>query len=83
MGDFWLSCDNVGLWSWQKKYEATELCDGTGWEVEITVEDQEIATYGSNAYPGDDEFPDYSHYPKPFKKFLNAVHKLAGGLPFE
>lgn len=83
-GNYWLACDKVGLWNWQPSYTDTgaELCDGTGWEVEIIVEDREITTFGSNAFPGGDEFPEDCDYPPPFKKFLNAVRMLAGGLPF-
>lgn len=81
--DFWLTCQIVGVWSWHMRYEKVDVCDGTEWEVVIAVEDNQIATSGSNAFPGENDFPDNSGYPKPFKKFLNSVRKLTGGLPFQ
>ncbi|MBU5635901.1 hypothetical protein KOM00_04065 [Geomonas sp. Red69] len=79
---FWLECQKVGLWSWQSKYEGVELCDGTDWEIEIIWDNREVFSCGTNAFPGDDVFTETSDYPPPFKKFLGAVRKLVGGLPF-
>jgi hypothetical protein len=82
-GNFWRACDKAGMWSWEVSYANPNICDGTGWSVQIRLPDRDISTGGSNAFPGDEDCPEYEDYPPPFKKFLRAVRRLARGLPFE
>jgi hypothetical protein len=84
-GAFWLACQKYGVWYWNTSYEDNDIVDGTNWHLHIRLQDREISTGGSNAYPGDQVFPEEGtdEYPLPFKRFLNAVKRLAGGLPFK
>lgn len=81
--NFWTSCHKIGVWHWEDSYENFNVVDGTSWHATIKVQDRFISTGGSNAFPGDAEFPDCDDYPPPFKKFLNAIKRLVGDLPFE
>ena len=82
---FWKTCNNIGIWGWRDRYEATGICDGTGWSLDIEQELRTLHCSGSNAYPDDEPyFEDYvDGYPRPFSRFLKAISRLAGGLTFE
>lgn len=81
--NFWKSCHRAELWAWDEQYADEEICDGTGWSVEILLADREVNSHGSNDYPGAREHSDDGQYPPPFRSFLAAVSRLIGGLPFE
>lgn len=78
--NFWKSCQKVGLWSWEERYNAEDVVDGTQWAVRIDLDDRVLVSSGSNDYPGADRYQDYDPYPPPFSRFLKAVSRLAGGL---
>ena len=82
---FWKTCNKIGIWGWRERYEATGICDGTGWSLDIEQEFGKLHCSGSNAYPDDEPyFEDHVNgYPRPFGRFLKAVSRLAGGLTFE
>lgn len=61
--------DELGVWSWRKKYERNVL-DGTQWSISIQYEGRRVASSGSNDYPRD------------YAEFLTAVQKLLGGRAF-
>ena len=41
------------LLEWKFKYEAPNVCDGTGWSVEIIREGRNLVKSGSNAFPNE------------------------------
>ncbi len=47
----------VNLLDWKYKYEEPNVCDGTGWSVEIFREDRNLVKSGSNAFP--EEWDDF------------------------
>lgn len=42
---------SVNLLGWKYKYVEPNVCDGTGWRVEIYREGRDLVKSGSNAYP--------------------------------
>ncbi|MCF8081801.1 MAG: hypothetical protein K9M96_01795 [Deltaproteobacteria bacterium] len=82
---FWKTCNKIGIWAWRDNYEETGVCDGTGWSLHIEQEFRTLHCSGSNAFPDDDPyFEDFvDGYPRPFSRFLKAISRLIGGLPFE
>lgn len=68
---FWDAIDGINLWTWEDRYENPDMMDGTNWSVELVWGDQQIKSYGSNAYP-----------PK-FKQFCAAVSGLLQGRTFQ
>lgn len=61
--DFWHKMEDMGLWEWNEHYD---LCcfDGTQWKVQISIEDMEIESAGTN------DFPDS------FMEFVEALEDL-------
>jgi hypothetical protein len=65
-----------------------KLTDGTQWEIKIQGNTIAVSASGDNAFPDDNdpEYADYEErygYPRPFRRFLLAVRRLIGWLPFE
>jgi hypothetical protein len=48
---------SVNLLDWKYKYEEPDVCDGTGWSIEIFREGRNLVKSGSNAFP--DEWDDF------------------------
>jgi len=68
---FWLTVDTLKVWSWEKEYVNSEICDGTEWELKIKRKGRRRRKiYGLNAYPQ----PEGT-----FESFLDAITKLSGG----
>jgi hypothetical protein len=57
---------SVNLLDWKYKYEKHNVCDGTGWSIEIFRESRDLVRSGSNAFP--DEWDD----------FCSMIGKVAG-----
>ncbi|MDF0667030.1 MAG: hypothetical protein P0119_13275, partial [Nitrospira sp.] len=72
---FWVAAQLCNLWNWASRYDDTDICDGTQWEVVITLGERNLRSYGSNAYPGGKG----TGYSEPFTLLLRAVRKLVGG----
>ena len=69
--EFWLTVDALKVWSWEKKYINSEICDGTQWELRIKRKGRRRRIIsGSNAYPQ----PEGT-----FESFLDAITKLSRG----
>ena len=69
--EFWLTVDVLKVWSWEKKYVNSEICDGTDWELKIKRKGRRRRKiYGINAYPQ----PEGS-----FESFLDAISTLSRG----
>jgi hypothetical protein len=87
---FWKAMDSAGLWDWQPSYANPGGVDGTHWAVDIAFGDKRIASFGQNAYPGDEPEPadpaeSDSSPPEtdaPFRTYLRAVEDLLGGEHF-
>ena len=68
---FWLTVDTLKVWSWEKEYVNSEICDGTEWELKIKRKGRRRRNiYGLNAYPQ----PEGT-----FESFLDAITKLSRG----
>ena len=68
---FWLTVDTLKVWSWEKEYVNSEICDGTEWELKIKRKGRRRRKiYGINAYPQ----PEGT-----FESFLDAITKLSRG----
>jgi hypothetical protein len=48
---FRAALDRLSVWSWQQRYTDPEVCDGTGWSIEISYADKAIVSGGSNCFP--------------------------------
>ena len=69
--EFWQTVDTLKVWSWEKKYINSEICDGTDWELRIKRKGRRRRKiYGINAYPQ----PEGT-----FESFLDAITKLSRG----
>jgi hypothetical protein len=78
---FRAALDLLSVWSWQQRYTDPEVCDGTGWSVEIAYADKAVVSGGSNCFPGQNGRPisivDRSK-DDTFDKFCRAVSELVG-----
>ena len=69
--EFWLTVDLLKVWSWEKKYVNSGICDGTEWELRIKRKGRRRRKIvGMNAYPQ----PEGT-----FESFLDAITKLSRG----
>ena len=69
--EFWQTVDTLKVWSWEKEYVNSEICDGTEWELKIKRKGRRRRNiYGFNAYPQ----PEGT-----FESFLDAITKLSRG----
>lgn len=57
---------SVYLLDWKYKYEKLNVCDGTGWSVEIFREGRDLVKSGSNAFPDE------------WNEFCTIIGKVAG-----
>jgi hypothetical protein len=57
---------SVNLLGWKYKYEGLEVCDGTGWTVDIIREGRNLVKSGSNAFP------------KEWDSFCSIMKKVVG-----
>ncbi|WP_155887697.1 ImmA/IrrE family metallo-endopeptidase [Paucidesulfovibrio longus] len=81
---FWRACDKCGVWGWLPDYPNPGVADGTQWEVQIRTSFRAIRTRGDNAFPAVQDRDDCCGEDSAvFDRFLRAVSKLVGGLPFE
>ena len=65
------------VWQWEAQYPDPGVMDGTQWSVHLAKGDREVASTGSNAYPGS-EGPEPS---ETFRRFREAVQALVGDRP--
>ena len=69
--EFWLTVDALKVWSWEKEYVNSGICDGTVWKLKIKRKGRRRRNiFGLNAYPQ----PDGT-----FESFLDAITKLSRG----
>ena len=69
--EFWLTVDVLKVWSWEKRYNNSYICDGTQWELKIKRKGRRRRNiYGNNAFPQ----PEGT-----FESFLDAITKLSRG----
>ena len=56
----WEKClkvaDEIHIWKWKKRYDDPNMTDGTSWRVNIKINEKEIDSSGSNAFPDGDGF---------------------------
>jgi hypothetical protein len=57
---------SVNLLDWNYKYEELNVCDGTGWSIEIFREGRDLVKSGSNAFPNE------------WDTFCSIIGKVAG-----
>ena len=74
--EFWQAVEQLGVWDWQPDYTTPDVCDGTGWSLELRHAGRSVVSGGDNGYPGGDG-PSYSRT-SPFARFLRELEKLAG-----
>jgi len=80
---FWKQMDAVGVWEWQDHYEPDNPTkDGTSWSVKLMVGDRFVESGGNNAYPVDGHCAGTDEMTPCFRKFLSAVRRLMGYVPF-
>lgn len=85
---FWKVCKDIGIGEWEIEYPNPGVVDGTQWEINIQGDTFAASSSGDNAFPDDNdpEYVDYEErygYPRSFRRFLLAVRRLIGWLPFE
>lgn len=85
---FWRVCKDIGIDEWAEEYSNPDLVDGTQWEIKIQYDTFTACSSGENAFPEENnsKYTDYEErygYPRPFRRFLLAVRRLIGWLPFE
>ena len=74
---FWHAMHELEVWQWEAQYPDPGVMDGTQWSVHLAKGDREVASTGSNAYPGS-EGPESSEI---FRRFREAVQALVGDRP--
>ena len=57
--------------SWDTEYQDYEVCDGTGWDCTIWIDDFKLVSHG------------YEAYPRNFKAFMNKLKVLTSGKIFK
>jgi hypothetical protein len=78
---FRAALDRLSVWRWQQRYMDPEVCDGTGWSIEISYADKAIVSGGSNCFPDRAGAPISITQAKSgdtFDRFCRAVSKLVG-----
>ena len=56
---FMAKIDELRVWDWEASYYQLDMCDGTQWELELTMGDKNVKSYGSNKRPQSfDQFKD-------------------------
>jgi hypothetical protein len=68
---FWIACDKINIWDWEKRFEDPKIIDGYSWKVQINTDGKSIDSSGSNRQP------------EGLNKLFMAVSKLLGGVSFE
>lgn len=81
---FWKVMDEIDIWGWQDHYEPSgSVMDGTGWSVKVLVDDRFVESGGDNAYPVGGHCAGTDDVTACFRRFLRAVRRLMGYVPFE
>jgi len=81
---FWKVMDEIDVWGWQDHYQPDQpVADGTGWSVKLMVDDRFVESGGNNAYPVGSHCAGVDEVTPCFRKFLSAVRRLMGYVPFE
>jgi hypothetical protein len=79
--NFRRTLDRLNVWCWQAKYLDPDVCDGTGWSVEIVYLDRSLVSSGDNCFPGSDGRAiaiTEDGTDNTFEKFCRAVARLVG-----
>ncbi len=82
--EFRATLDALKIWQWQPRYAHEGVLDGTQWLLDVSYADRAIRSEGSNNYPEATGQPNHtSDFTPAFTRYLAAVEKLIGGLPFK
>lgn len=77
--------DDVDFWNRKRRYEDSQILDGTHWTIRIAVHGRRHESSGSNDYPGpslEEQLSEGATDERPFKQFTAAVEELLGGRDF-
>jgi hypothetical protein len=78
---FRAALDRLAVWHWQLRYSDPEVCDGTGWSIEIAYADKSIVSGGRNSFPDRSGAPisiTKARKGDTFGRFCGAVSALVG-----
>lgn len=78
--NFLKKCKELGVDRWDVEYRDDSILDGTRWGVTICIDKFFASSSGLNAYPGNKKGE--CCYSVTFVKFLSAIRRLIGNLPF-
>ena len=67
---FWRETVKLKIWLWKKSYVDRGSSDGQNWSIKIKIGKMKLHTYGSGEFPEN------------YKKFLEALKNLIGGMEF-
>ncbi len=78
---FWAQVENLGVWDWAPYYEQRSENgeDGDHWLVRLSVGNRSVASEGDNCYPAS---TDQLGSSQPFKRLIEALRELLGGVEF-
>jgi len=48
---FLVEIENLRVWEWEASYHQLDMCDGSQWELQMTMGDKSVKSYGSNKLP--------------------------------
>jgi len=71
--EFIQTMNAINVWKWEPVYD-TGIYDGIQWSLELELDNCQMKSYGSNAFPGSKSI----HRSADFKKLLHAICKLIG-----
>ena len=81
--EFRQTLDDLNVWQWRADYPNDRTIDGWQWTLNVGYADRTIKTRGDNNYPDSVGKPNGEPEPtKAFDRYLEAVRKLTGGMPF-
>ena len=61
---FLIEIEKLRIWDWEASYHQMDMCDGSQWELQMTMGDKSVKSYGSNKLP------------KNFDQFKEALTEL-------
>ena len=61
---FLTEIEELQVWNWKESYHRTDMCDGSHWELELSVGKKVVKSFGSGLFPEN------------FEKFKHAIKEL-------
>jgi hypothetical protein len=49
--EFLFKVDKLHVWNWEPSYHQMDMCDGSQWELQMTIGNRNLKSYGSNKLP--------------------------------